>query len=130
MTWEALNNISDDNTRHLVIIVNDNGRSYAPTIGGMARFLNTRAHPPRLPQPAPLEPTSCSASSARPARAFYRGTRGGLHGFLPRFTQQRGAVLEPRHQVHRPGATGTTSRALEETLEQAKELRRARSSCT
>jgi 1-deoxy-D-xylulose-5-phosphate synthase len=41
MTWEALNNISDDNNRRLVIVVNDNGRSYAPTIGGMARFLNT-----------------------------------------------------------------------------------------
>ena len=40
MTWEALNNISDDNSRNLVIVVNDNGRSYAPTIGGMARFLN------------------------------------------------------------------------------------------
>jgi len=41
MTWEALNNISDDNSRRLVLIVNDNGRSYAPTIGGLARFLNT-----------------------------------------------------------------------------------------
>jgi 1-deoxy-D-xylulose-5-phosphate synthase len=40
MTWEALNNISDDNDRNLVIVVNDNGRSYAPTIGGMARHLN------------------------------------------------------------------------------------------
>ncbi|MEK9535987.1 MAG: 1-deoxy-D-xylulose-5-phosphate synthase N-terminal domain-containing protein, partial [Aquiluna sp.] len=33
MAWEALNNITDDNDRNLVIIVNDNGRSYAPTIG-------------------------------------------------------------------------------------------------
>lgn len=40
MTWEALNNISGDNDRKLVIVVNDNGRSYAPTIGGFARFLN------------------------------------------------------------------------------------------
>lgn len=40
MTWEALNNITDDNDRRLVIIVNDNGRSYAPTIGGFARTLN------------------------------------------------------------------------------------------
>jgi 1-deoxy-D-xylulose-5-phosphate synthase len=40
MSWEALNNISDDNDRRLVIIVNDNGRSYAPTIGGLARYLN------------------------------------------------------------------------------------------
>ena len=41
MTWEALNNITDDNDRRLVIVVNDNGRSYAPTIGGLARHLNT-----------------------------------------------------------------------------------------
>jgi len=40
MTWEALNNISDDNDRKLVIVFNDNGRSYAPTIGGLARYLN------------------------------------------------------------------------------------------
>ena len=40
MTWEALNNISDDNDRKLVIVVNVNGRSYAPTIGGLARYLN------------------------------------------------------------------------------------------
>ena len=32
MTWEALNNISHDNERNLIIVVNDNGRSYAPTI--------------------------------------------------------------------------------------------------
>ena len=40
MAWEALNNISDDNDRSLVIVVNDNGRSYAPTIGGFAKHLN------------------------------------------------------------------------------------------
>jgi len=40
MAWEALNNITDDNDRNLVIIVNDNGRSYAPTIGGFAKTLN------------------------------------------------------------------------------------------
>ena len=40
MAWEALNNITDDNDRKLIIIVNDNGRSYAPTIGGLARYLN------------------------------------------------------------------------------------------
>lgn len=40
MAWESLNNISDDNDRNLIIVVNDNGRSYAPTIGGLARYLN------------------------------------------------------------------------------------------
>jgi 1-deoxy-D-xylulose-5-phosphate synthase len=38
MCWEALNNIAGGN-RPLVIVVNDNGRSYAPTIGGLADHL-------------------------------------------------------------------------------------------
>lgn len=41
MAWEALNNIAADHTRRLVIVVNDNERSYAPTIGGMAHHLAT-----------------------------------------------------------------------------------------
>jgi 1-deoxy-D-xylulose-5-phosphate synthase len=38
MCWEALNNIAAAN-RPVVIVVNDNGRSYAPTIGGVANHL-------------------------------------------------------------------------------------------
>jgi len=41
MAWEALNNIAAGEDRRLVIVVNDNGRSYAPTIGGLARYLDT-----------------------------------------------------------------------------------------
>ncbi|MCM3660129.1 1-deoxy-D-xylulose-5-phosphate synthase [Georgenia satyanarayanai] len=40
MAWEALNNITEAQDRRLVIIVNDNGRSYAPTIGGFAHHLD------------------------------------------------------------------------------------------
>src|SRR4051812_699627 len=40
MCWEALNNIAAGKHR-LVIVVNDNGRSYAPTIGGFADHLST-----------------------------------------------------------------------------------------
>ncbi len=39
MCWEALNNIAADKTRNVVIVVNDNGRSYSPTIGGFAENL-------------------------------------------------------------------------------------------
>ncbi|MGS2663527.1 1-deoxy-D-xylulose-5-phosphate synthase [Corynebacterium glucuronolyticum] len=39
MCWEALNNIAEDKTRNIVIVVNDNGRSYSPTIGGFANSL-------------------------------------------------------------------------------------------
>ncbi|MFC1433881.1 1-deoxy-D-xylulose-5-phosphate synthase [Streptacidiphilus sp. N1-3] len=41
MAWEALNNIAEAVDRPLVIVVNDNERSYAPTIGGMANHLAT-----------------------------------------------------------------------------------------
>ncbi len=40
MSWEALNNIADSH-RPVIIVVNDNERSYAPTIGGLARHLDT-----------------------------------------------------------------------------------------
>ncbi|RJF44690.1 1-deoxy-D-xylulose-5-phosphate synthase [Actinomyces sp. 2119] len=40
MAWEALDNIAVSSDRHLVIVVNDNGRSYAPTIGGLAHHLD------------------------------------------------------------------------------------------
>jgi 1-deoxy-D-xylulose-5-phosphate synthase len=39
MAWEALNNIAAAKDRRLVIVVNDNGRSYQPTIGGLANHL-------------------------------------------------------------------------------------------
>ena len=41
MAWEALNNIATAQDRRLVIVVNDNGRSYDPTIGGLAHHLDT-----------------------------------------------------------------------------------------
>jgi 1-deoxy-D-xylulose-5-phosphate synthase len=39
MAWEALNNIAGAKDRRVVIVVNDNGRSYQPTIGGVAEHL-------------------------------------------------------------------------------------------
>ena len=41
MSWEALNNIAASKNERLVIIVNDNERSYSPTIGGLATYLST-----------------------------------------------------------------------------------------
>jgi 1-deoxy-D-xylulose-5-phosphate synthase len=39
MAWEALNNIAAAKDSRLVMIVNDNGWSYQPTIGGLAEHL-------------------------------------------------------------------------------------------
>ncbi|MGL5857686.1 MAG: 1-deoxy-D-xylulose-5-phosphate synthase [Angustibacter sp.] len=41
MAWEALNNVATQRDLPLVIVVNDNERSYAPTTGGLARHLAT-----------------------------------------------------------------------------------------
>ena len=41
MSWEAINNIAANEDLRLVIVVNDNERSYSPTIGGMATYLST-----------------------------------------------------------------------------------------
>lgn len=41
MSWEALNNIAASENLRLVIVINDNERSYSPTIGGVATYLST-----------------------------------------------------------------------------------------
>jgi 1-deoxy-D-xylulose-5-phosphate synthase len=118
MTWEALNNISDDNRRNLVIVVNDNGRSYAPTIGGMSRYLN------RVRTAAAYR--QMHANSDRLFRAFgpfgralFRGVRGGTHGFLSRFTNN--VALYSNLDIKYLGPVdGHDITALMETLELAK----------
>jgi 1-deoxy-D-xylulose-5-phosphate synthase len=47
MAWEALNNIAIAKSSKLVIVVNDNGRSYTPTIGGLANALTSLRTNPR-----------------------------------------------------------------------------------
>ncbi len=50
MAWEALNNIAVANRSRLVIVVNDNGRSYTPTIGGLTTALTSLRTSPRYEQ--------------------------------------------------------------------------------
>ena len=118
MTWEALNNISDDNNRKLIIVVNDNGRSYAPTIGGMARYLNdirTRQSYRTLYRSS----QKLFDNFGRPGRAIYRGMRGGLHGFLSRFTDNE--ALYSNLDIKYVGPVdGHDIGALRQALEQAK----------
>ncbi|MFZ2963249.1 MAG: 1-deoxy-D-xylulose-5-phosphate synthase [Rhodoglobus sp.] len=118
MTWEALNNISDDNSRNLVIVVNDNGRSYAPTIGGMAHFLNdvrTRRSYRNLYSTS----RKVFERFGAPGRALYRGIRGGTHGFLSRLTNNE-ALYSNLDIKYLGPVHGHDIRALTEALEQAK----------
>ncbi len=119
MTWEALNNISDDNSRRLVIVVNDNGRSYAPTIGGMARFLNdvrTRRSYRSLHRTS----RAVFQRLGPVGRAVYRGTRGAVHGFLSRFTNNE-ALYSNLDIKYLGPVHGHDLAALEETLTQARD---------
>jgi len=58
MTWEALNNISHDNKRNLILVVNDNGRSYAPT------SVASHAFSARF---GPKSPTGSSGAARKPS---------------------------------------------------------------
>ncbi|MGV1035049.1 MAG: 1-deoxy-D-xylulose-5-phosphate synthase [Microbacteriaceae bacterium] len=119
MTWEALNNISDDNDRNLVVVVNDNGRSYAPTIGGMARFLSgVRTQRSYVTWRDRSE--RFFAHFGHPGRAFYRGVRGGTHGFLSRFTNNKALYSNLDIKYIGP-VDGHDIEALETALTQARD---------
>lgn len=119
MTWEALNNISHDNSRRLVVVVNDNGRSYAPTIGGVARFLSDVRTRPSYRN---LHRVSWAIAKrlGGPARAVYRGIRGGVHGFLSRFTNNEALYSNLDIKYIGP-VDGHNMRDVERALEQAKD---------
>ena len=118
MTWEALNNISEDNTRKLIIVVNDNGRSYAPTIGGMARFLNTIRTRASY-RDAYLTSKDVFDRLGAPGRAVWRGVRGGMHGFLARVTNNEALYSNLDIKYIGP-IDGHDVHAMEEALAQAK----------
>ncbi|GAA1989076.1 1-deoxy-D-xylulose-5-phosphate synthase [Microbacterium pumilum] len=120
MTWEALNNISDDNDRNLIIVVNDNGRSYAPTIGGMARYLN-RVRTADTYRNLHRGSDQMFRRLGPAARAVYRGVRGGTHGFLSRFINN--AALYSNLDIKYLGPVdGHDLPVLMETLELAKQF--------
>ncbi|MFT4051857.1 MAG: 1-deoxy-D-xylulose-5-phosphate synthase [Microbacterium sp.] len=118
MTWEALNNISDDNDRNLVIVVNDNGRSYAPTIGGMARYLN-RVRTTEGYETLRRGSDSLFRRLGPAGAAVYRGVRGGTHGFLSRLTNNE-ALYSNLDIKYLGPIDGHDLPVLEETLRLAK----------
>jgi 1-deoxy-D-xylulose-5-phosphate synthase len=118
MTWEALNNITHDNTRNLVIVVNDNGRSYAPTIGGMARYLD-RVRTRRSYRNLHLTSRKAFDKLGPTARAIYRGVRGGIRGFLSNFVKNHSLYANLDIKYVGP-VDGHNISTLENALRQAK----------
>ncbi|MEY4312702.1 MAG: hypothetical protein RLZZ319_211, partial [Actinomycetota bacterium] len=107
------------NSRRLVLVVNDNGRSYAPTIGGMARFLST-VRTRRTYRSLHRLSWAIARRLGGPSRAFYRGVRGGVRGFLSRFTNNQ--ALYSNLDIKYVGPVdGHNIRDVERALEQAKD---------
>lgn len=119
MSWEALNNISDDNSRKLVIVVNDNGRSYAPTIGGMAHYLN-KVRTKRSYRRLHVSSSRVFDRLGPGGRALYRGVRAGAHGFVNRFWNNNGLYSNLDIKYIGP-VDGHDSESMEEALRQARD---------
>jgi 1-deoxy-D-xylulose-5-phosphate synthase len=117
MTWEALNNISDDNDRKLVIVVNDNGRSYAPTIGGLARYLNG-IRTERIYRRLYRLSRKVFYKFGMPGKMAYSTLRGAAKGLLGTFAPKG---IFPNLDLKYIGpVNGHDMNAMEEALKQAK----------
>lgn len=117
MAWEALNNISDDNDRKLVIVVNDNGRSYAPTIGGLARYLNDVRTDKNYRRLYKLS-KKVFYKMGLPGRLLYSAARGAGKGLLSTFAPQG---MFPNLDIKYIGPVdGHDLGAMEQALRQAK----------
>jgi 1-deoxy-D-xylulose-5-phosphate synthase len=84
MAWEALNNIATGGQRPLVILVNDNGRSYAPTVGGLANHLAGLRTNPRYEQALDLVKRSLGRTPlvGEPLYDALHGIKKGLKDIL------------------------------------------------
>ncbi|MGH9061954.1 MAG: 1-deoxy-D-xylulose-5-phosphate synthase N-terminal domain-containing protein, partial [Acidimicrobiales bacterium] len=87
MCWEALNNIAAGQDRPVIIVVNDNGRSYSPTIGGFADHLSTLRLQPSYER---VLRTGKEALVRTPVvgRAIYAGLHAAKRGLKDALTPQ------------------------------------------
>ena len=84
MAWEALNNIAVARDSKIVIVVNDNGRSYQPTIGGLASHLASIRVSQRYENVLDLIKTSVTRTPlvGQPLYGALHGAKKGLKDFL------------------------------------------------
>lgn len=84
MAWEALNNIAAEPELPMVIVVNDNGRSYSPTVGGLSRQLSGLRTDPRYEKAMENVKATISRTPlvGRPAYDLLHGLKIGLKDVL------------------------------------------------
>jgi 1-deoxy-D-xylulose-5-phosphate synthase len=119
MAWEALNNIAGAKDRPVVIVVNDNGRSYQPTIGGLADHLASVRVSQRYEQVLDLVKTTLSHTPlvGPPLFETLHGIKKGLKDVL-----QPQVLFEDLGLKYLGPVDGHDEQALEHALGRAREF--------
>src|ERR1700676_1130607 len=120
MAYEALNQIAHLQPPNLIIVINDNGRSYAPTVGGLARHLSQLRVDPRyerIKEDISRLLRDLPLVGPRADQAAYR-VKEGLKQLL-----QPSTIFESLGIKYAGLVDGHDEPALEEVLSRAKKLR-------
>ncbi|MGH3697540.1 MAG: 1-deoxy-D-xylulose-5-phosphate synthase [Pseudonocardiaceae bacterium] len=119
MCWEALNNIAAGKNRSVIIVVNDNGRSYSPTIGGFAEHLSTLRLQPGYER---VLQTGKQALQRTPVvgRALYAGLHAAKRGLKDALAPQ--VLFEDLGLKYLGPVDGHDLRAVEAALRAAKDF--------
>ncbi|MDQ1699057.1 MAG: 1-deoxy-D-xylulose-5-phosphate synthase [Frankiaceae bacterium] len=119
MCWEAINNIAAAPDRPVVIVVNDNGRSYAPTVGGLAQHLNALRLSPSYEQVLDLVKGSLSRTPlvGAPLYDALHGMKKGIKDLL-----QPQAMFEDLGMKYVGPIDGHDVGALEHALRRARDF--------
>jgi 1-deoxy-D-xylulose-5-phosphate synthase len=119
MCWEALNNIAAGKDRSVIIVVNDNGRSYSPTIGGFADHLSTLRLQPSYER---VLRTGKQALEATPVvgRAIYAGLHAAKRGLKDALAPQ--ILFEDLGLKYLGPVDGHDLRTMEAALRRAKDF--------
>jgi 1-deoxy-D-xylulose-5-phosphate synthase len=119
MCWEALNNIAAAKDRSVIIVVNDNGRSYSPTIGGFAEHLSMLRLQPGYER---VLQTGKQALQRTPVvgRAIYAGLHAAKRGLKDALAPQ--VLFEDLGLKYLGPVDGHDLRAMESALGRAKDF--------
>jgi 1-deoxy-D-xylulose-5-phosphate synthase len=119
MAWEALNNIAGAKDRPVVVVVNDNGRSYQRTIGGLADHLASVRVSQRYEQVLDMVKTTLSHTPlvGPPLYETLHGIKKGLKDFL-----QPQVLFEDLGLKYLGPIDGHDEQALEHSLARAREF--------
>jgi len=119
MSWEALNTIAANPQRPVIIVVNDNGRSYAPTVGGLAAHLATLRLSPSYEQMLEMVKTSLARTPVvgAPIYEALHGMKKGLKDLI-----QPQAMFEDLGMKYVGPIDGHDTAAVERALRNARDF--------